>query len=586
LHATYNQVSFSETAKFFGLCLLLQMAVLYGLGRSLRDVAAPMLTIFLSVLWTLGLTELLGYKLNLFIIMVPVLLCCAGIGDSMHIIELFRQNLARGMGRGAALRAAMGRAGWPCLITSVTTAAGFISFQSSDIPPFREMGVYAALGTMVAYALSFLVCLVIYGPRRAEPAQSPESRESQAAGPVLKKDAFARFLGAVADFDLAHPRAILIAAALLMALSVVGYLRIVTETDTIRMFSPQVPLRQAYDFVDRAMGGAMSVELLLDSGTAEGARDPEFLLKAEELQNFLDRRPEVTKTASLLNIIKKINQALHGGGPESYALPRGREAAAQCLWLYETSNGRDLDKLMSFDGRYARLTAKTASLDTQGVRALTEAAYAKAAEIFQDPGAVSATGSLEWTRSMNDLQVSGQRGTFLSAFVTISLVMCLALRSIRLGLLSMIPNVFPVMLTLGFVGAAGLYMDMPLMSFSPVIIGLVVDDTTHFLYGFRGSFLSLGTYREALRSTLMTVGRPMLFTTGTLVCGFLILPLSQITGVAKFGGLACLAFLLAILADLMLMPAVLLAFKPLGPERVQGALAGPAGEPGEGRRIG
>ncbi len=559
LHTDYDRISFQESATFFGLCLLVQMVLLFWLGKGLRSVIAPIGVVVLAVIWTLGMIQLLGFTLNLFIILLPTLMICVCIGDSMHMIATFNQESPNAPSVGAALCRTLASAGLPCLLTSLTTAAGFLGFCTTGIRPFREMGVYAALGTMIAFILSVLVVLIIFGGKRKTAV--PVSAQP---APPARPDFFDRLLHGIYRINIRFPKTLLMLFAVLFAASLYGYGRIEVESNTARMLSPALALRQAYDFVDTHMGGSMSVEILLDTGRENGVKSQEFLRGLERLQQHLDEEPVVTKTVSVLNILKTINEAMHDGNPAAYAVPAGTdETIAQYLLFYEMANGRELDKVVSFDSRVARLTARTRTIGTRDVRHLAREVEAFSQTVFGDKVKVSMAGHLDWVRSMNDLLASGQSQSFLTALLLVSAIMCLALGSLRLGILSMLPNVFPVFITLGLMGMAGIYMDMPLMSFSALIIGVVVDDTIHFLFHYREAFARSGSYEQALEATLHTTGRPLLFTTLTMVCGFSVLLFSHVLGVMKFGGLGCFAFAWALLADLFLVPAILLTFHPL-----------------------
>lgn len=406
----------------------------------------------------------------------------------------------------------------PCLLTSLTTAAGFLGFCAADIQPFREMGVYASVGALMAYILSILVVLLLYSTER-DKAPSAPTPGTPGAPPVLpprqrrsgseRPDIFDRFLGRVYLINVRYPKVLLALFVVLLGVSVYGYTLVEVETGTARMLSKSLPLRQAYDFVDERMGGSMSVEIMLDTGRENGVKSQAFLRGLERLQQHLDVSPLVTKTVSVLDIIKKINESMHGGDKAAYALPDGDDAAiAQYLLLYEMSDGRELDKLVSFDSRVARLTAKTRTLGTGDVRRLSEDVAAFSRGVFGDTVKVRMAGNLDWTKSMNDLLADGQRQSFLAALLVVSVIMCFALGSLRLGLLSMLPNIFPVFVTLGLMGVSGIYMDMPLMSFSAIIIGVVVDDTIHFLFHYRESFARTGSYEKALEETLLSTGGP------------------------------------------------------------------------------
>ena len=474
LHNDYNELSFKESATFFGLCLLVQMVLLFWLGKGVRGVIGPISVVVLSVIWTLGMIQVLGFTLNLFIILIPTLLICVCIGDSMHIIATYNQHRREGLGVVAALRQAMSETGMPCLLTSLTTAAGFLGFCAADIQPFREMGVYASVGALMAYILSILVVLLLYSTERDKAPSAPTpgmpGAPARTASPVTpirigKPDIFDRFLGRVYLINVRYPKVLLTLFVALLGVSVYGYTLVEVETGTARMLSKSLPLRQAYDFVDERMGGSMSVEIMLDTGRENGVKSQAFLRGLERLQQHLDVSPLVTKTVSVLDIIKKINESMHGGDKAAYALPSGDDAAiAQYLLLYEMSNGRELDKLVSFDSRVARLTAKTRTLGTGDVRRLSEDVAAFSRDVFGDTVKVSMAGNLDWTKSMNDLLADGQRQSFLAALLVVSVIMCFALGSFRLGLLSMLPNIFPVFVTLGLMGVSGIYMDMPLMT--------------------------------------------------------------------------------------------------------------------------
>lgn len=563
LHHDYNILSLTESQKFFGLCLLIQFLLLFKLTKGFKGVLTSLAVVFLSVIWTMGLIHVLGYTLNLFIILVPTLLVCIGIGDSMHIISVFHQHKTPAISSRAAIITAITEVGPPCLLTSITTAAGFLAFNAADIRPFREMGVYASLGTMSAFLLSIVLVTLCFGLSKKRPPDKfctvSNSHSSDFLQSVLQK---------IAKITISRPKSVMGFFLILTAISCFGYSLIEVETNTARMLSPSQPLRQAYDAIDSSMGGSMSVELMLNTGTPEGIKNPEFLKKLEILQQAVESLPTVTNTTSINDLLKKLNQSMHENNPAHYVLPSTRQAIAQHLLLYELSDGSELDKLLSFKNDVARLTVKTTTLGTKQLRELANFVELRSKEIFGTTATVEMAGHLYWMKAMNDLLGAGQKQSFLTAIIIITLLMTLCLRSLKLGVLSIIPNIFPVLITLGLMGLTGMYMDMPLMSFSAIIIGVAVDDTIHFLFRFKKEFTRHASYSNAIESTLLSVGKPLLFTTVTLALGFSVLSFSDLTGVAKFGGLACFAFSWALLADFFFVPSLLLIFKPLGEEAI------------------
>ena len=346
-----------------------------------------------------------------------------------------------------------------------------------------------------------------------------------------------------------------------------GYRLIEVETNSIEFASTDLPVRQAYDYMDSHMGGSMSMEVMLDTGKKDGIKDIKFLSQMEALQSYTDKHPLISKTTSVIDTIKKMRRAMHENRMEYYSLPETTAQAAEYLFLYETSGGEELDKYVSFNYDIARINARTKSLNSKDVRTFISDIHRFVKQNIDPSIKVEYTGTMPWVRAMSDYVSQGQKRSFMLAFLAITCMMIIVLRSFKLGLISMIPNVFPVLISLGLMGFAGVYLSIPLMILSPIIIGVAVDDTIHFFMRYRREFNRTGTYEGALKATLSTVGRPIMFTTMTLVLGFSVFGLSDMYNVTQFGLLAAFAFLWALLADFFLAPAMMLLFKPLGAER-------------------
>jgi hydrophobe/amphiphile efflux-3 (HAE3) family protein len=554
-------VTARETPLFMLICIVLEMLILFWTIRRVRGVIAPIIVVILSVFWTLGMVGIMGWTLNMMVIIIPTLLIAVGIGDSMHVVAEFQDQQQRGLGRKEAITNTLTIVGLPCLLTTLTTAAAFLSFLATAIKPIREMGAYAAIGVITALVLSLIVVPVFFSfgkDRKKAVSQNPTYN---------RNDLFDRILGWIALINIKHPRAILGIFFVLIVLSVGGYFLIEVESNTIKMFSKRLPVRQAFDYVDSHMGGSMSVEIMADTGKKDGVKDPAFLQQLESLQDYINKHPMTMKTMSVLDLLKKMNQALHENHPEYYTLPETKEQVSEYMFLYETAGGGELDKQVSFNYDIARLTARTKSLDTKDIKIFISDVTGFAKEHLDPSIKIEYTGMIPMVNAMSDLITSGQIKSFGCAFIAISLMMIMVLRSFKLGLISMIPNLFPVLIAIGFMGYAGIYLSMALVTFGAIIIGIAVDDTIHFFVRYRREFNRTGTYEGALKDTLLTVGRPIIFTTITLVAGFSVFALSDISNIGDFGLMAGFAIIWALLADFFLAPAMMLLFKPLGPER-------------------
>lgn len=546
-------------------CLLVQMAVLAWVGRGLRAILVPATVVLTGVLYTFGIIALSGFALNLTVIMVPILLICVGIGDSMHVITEFQSQLATGQPRTAALRGALAVVGWPCVLTSLTTAAGFLAFLSTDVQPFRDLGLYSAAGVLLAVALTFVLVPILYswGPSAARHAlENPAP---------ARRDSFDRLLRGIARLVARRPVAIVSGFGVLCLVSGIGYARVEVESAVTKLFSERVPIRRAYDWVDARMGGSMSLEIMLDTDSPDGVLNPDFLRDMDALDRFADEHELTTGTTSILDVFRMIRKAFHENQASYYDIPETQQEASQFLLLYEFSGGENRDKLVSSDASVARLTIRTRSLDTGEVRRLSADLERFANEQFGDLATIEFSGVMAWARAMNDLIGRGQRNSFAAALIAIGAMMMAVLRSVRLGLISMVPNVFPVLVTLGLMGYLGLYMDIMMMTFSALIIGVAVDDTIHFFVRFRREFARWGAYAPAIEATLTSVGRPILFTTLTLTLGFLVFAASDVAALVRFGTLSAFAFAWALLADFLFAPALLMLLQPLGPERDEAA---------------
>jgi hydrophobe/amphiphile efflux-3 (HAE3) family protein len=556
----YDKLSGKESSTFGLICLSLNLLILLWVARGVRGVIAPLLVVVLSIFWTLGLVGIIGWTLNMMVILLPVLLICVGIGDSMHIIAETQDRMDHGHDRKEAIVKAFTMVGVPCFLTSLTTAAGFTSFLGTVVKPVREMGVYAAIGVIMAFVVSLIIVPIIFslGKDKKRPATGKES--------ISRHDLFDRILDKVFRINTRYPKVIIGIFIGLTLFSVYGYLKIEVETNSMKGLSADLPLRQAYDYIDSKMGGSMAIEMMLDTGRKDGVKDITFLKELEQLQNHIDKHPLTMKTTCVIDFVKKMNRAMHENSPSYYSLPKTSAQATEQLFLYETSGGKELDKQVSFNYDIARLTVRTQSLGSKEVRTFMTDIDKFVKENLDSSIKVEYTGIMTWLRAFVDMVANGQKRSFVLAFSAIAIMMIIALRSFKLGLISMAPNLFPVLISMGFMGMAGMYIDATLMIFSAIIIGVVVDDTIHFFSRYKREFKHKGTYKEAFKATLSIVGRPIMFTTIILVAGFSVFGLSDINSMVKFGLMAGFAFIWALLADFFLAPALLLLMKPLGAE--------------------
>jgi len=558
----YEKLVQGETGQQFSIIVIVQILLLLWLGRGLRGVVTPLGVTIVSVFWTVGSMGLLDITANLLTIALPTMLICVGIGDSMHGIAAFHNQVDKGTPRKEALRKAFTEVGGAVMLTSLTTAIGFLAYLTTHVKPYREMGVYVALGVIYAFVLTLILVPALYSFGKAHPRPRKSRLGGKGSG-----DIFDRWLSMTHRIVTTRTKTVAAIFVVIMAVTFAGFLMMKVESNSAKLIFKRIPLRQTLDMFDERLGTGNNLEFLIDTGRPDGVKDPAFMKKLDQLQGYAQAHPLVTKATSVTHVIKKVRQALHGNDPAFYALPDSNRAMAQYLFLYESSGGDELDRQVGFTYDVIRLSLKTKYLDTGQGRQLSEDMLAKTREMFGPDVRLVESGSISRYLALNDILFEGQRNSFIAALTVITLVMMLVLRSVRLGLISLAPNVLPVFLTMGFMGLTGFYLDVITISFAAVIIGVAVDDTIHFFTRFREEFVRVGNYSGALKLALKSTGRPITFTSMVLILGNAVFLTSGILGFFKLGLLFGVAFATALIADLYFATALILIFKPLGPER-------------------
>jgi predicted RND superfamily exporter protein len=564
LNDAYNTIIGGESVMLSLFTLAIITVIFFFFFRSVVSVVAPGLIVNLSVIACMGLIGLLGWSLDMSFGSVPTLLTAIGVAHSVHILSEFRAHFTLMGDRREALVQTLFLVGTPCLLTSLTTAAGFASMSFVPIKSISHMAVYSAFGVMMAFVLSLtlLMALLSFG-RRTPRREASEQDWIHAKG---GRRVHAALIG-IADFAVRRRRPILAGFGAVFVVSGLGISQIVVDSNWLDDFSSRVPLKGITKKVDDVMGGVTNVIYLFDSGEPDGIKNPAVLREMERVQQLGESHENlVRKSYSLLDILKDLNQAFHGGDPAWYRIPESPELVAQYLLIYEMSGGEEAEEFVSSDYRRASLELRLKLAMTSESAKLVEAIEADLARDPPTAAKVSLTGIGALWLKLLDYIVSSQIQGFLIAFAVIAVMMCAVFRSLRVGLIAMVPNLAPVVLTLGVMGWLGLPLDYNKLFIAVVAIGIAVDDTIHLVSRFHYEFERTGNYEEALRASLEDVGRALFITSVALVLGFLCLTFSVMASQITFGVLLALTILAALVADFLLMPALVLTFRPFGPE--------------------
>ncbi len=547
----------ADMGQFMGLAFLTIGVFLFFLFRRISGFVLPLLVVIISLLSTIGLMAGTGVPFTIPTTILPSFLLAVGVGASVHLLALFFREFKQTGDKEGAIVFSLGHSGLPIVMTSATTAAGLYAFIPAEMAPVSHLGIFGGTGVLIAlmYTLVLVPTLLALWPM----SQYARFGTGKRAG------GFDRFLIATADFATSRSAAIVGVAAAVVAISVVGLFSLRFVMDFKGWMPETLPIRQAMDQVDAKMKGSATLELVVDTGEENGLYDPAVLQGVEALAEFAKNyRTQaglqlVGKTNSVVEVLKETNRALNENREEFYRLPDSRELVAQELLLFENSGSDDLERLVDSQFSKARLTLGVpmheASVYVKFVADLQPAAQrALGGEVE-----VTITGTMRLFTKMIFTMMRSMVTSYTIAFVVISLLMILLIGSLRIGLLSMIPNLSPIFITMGVVmGFTGIPLDVFTLLTGSIALGLAVDDTIHFFHNFRRYYGEGCSAEEAVRQTFLTSGRAMLFTTLVLVTGFWLFMLATLNNVFNFGLLTGVALLLALAADFLLAPALMI----------------------------
>lgn len=544
-----------DMGRFMLLALLAIGTFLFVLFRRISGVVLPLLVVMLSLLSTIGLMAWSGTPFSTPTAILPSFLLAVGVGASVHLLSIFyREYAARGSKEGALVYA-LGHSGLPILMTGLTTSAGLFAFVTADLAPIGDLGLFGGIGALISllFTLVLLPALLALWPLQ-QPTGQARPGHRRGLDSVLE---------AIADFATGRAWSIVILSAAIVVFAGVGLTWMKFSHSPIRWIPRSIELRQAIDLMDREMKGSSTVEVIIDTGRENGLYEPAVLNRIDALVEFAgllknsDGRPYMGKANSVADVLKETHQALNGNDERYYAVPRQRELIAQELLLFENSGSDDLERMVDSLFSQARVSLKVHNEDASEYVRFVREVKNEAARLFGSDASVTMTGIMTLFTGIIDNMMRSMVKSYSIAVAVIAIMMILLLSSFRIGLLSMVPNLFPILLTLGLMGWTGIPLDGFTLLIGSIALGLAVDDTIHFFHNFRRYYGQTRDTKESVRLTLATTGRAMLITTLVLVTGFWLFMLATLNNVFFFGLLTGITLIFALLSDFLLAPAML-----------------------------
>ena len=542
-----------DMKKFIKLALLIIAIVLFILFRRISGVFLPLLVVILTLLSTISMMAISGAAIKLPTQVLPLFLLAIGVAAAVHLLAIFFRDFNKHGNKRNAIGYCLGHSGLAVAMTSLTTAAGLLSFSTSEVAPIADLGWFAASGVMISllYTLVLLPSLIAILPLKQKLDDSTQSR-TQFMDNILAKTAF---------IATSHSRIIVNIAAVLFIIAFIGVMQINFKHDPLRWLPESWESRQATELIDVKMRGTGVIEVVVDTGKTNGLYEPKFMNTLNELHNKINPMTHgdifIGKTVSVVDILKESNRALHENKDEFYQVPQDKALIAQELFLFENSGSDDLEDFVDSQFSMARFTIKTPWVDAATSAEMIQLIEAEFEHAFGDSTAMYSTGMASLFSRTMDAAIEGTKQSYMIAAFVICLMMIALMGSIKLGLISMIPNLLPIFISMGMMGYLGMPLDMFTMLIGSISIGLVVDDTIHFMHNFRRYHLNSGNVNQAVRETLQSTGRAIVVTTIVLCFGFFIFMAASMENLFRFGLITGITIFLALLADLFLAPALM-----------------------------
>jgi predicted RND superfamily exporter protein len=562
---TYQEIMVNDTILITGIALLLILILCALLiNPSFVGIIGPTTVVLVSVILTLGLIGFLSWKINNFFTLLPTLLCAVGIAQSVHILLEYQRQLALSGDQNLSIKNALHKVGGPCLMAAVTTAAGFAAMVVSDLRLIAEFAVYSAFGILATFVFSITLLVVFLG---GKPSVQGGPKQVQKTSRLQLNPRISQLVDKCIELNLQHPKTVLTSFAVVFAIAFLGITRLHNDFSFLHEFKPHVEWRADTEKVEDEMGGTLRMSYLIDTERADGVKNPELLQHIEKIQQFAEKNPVVIKTLSLADIFKDLNQTFHSGDSNYFTLPDKNDLLAQYFLVYEMSGGEELNEFVSPDFSRTVIELQLQMTYASDVRNLMNDidAYVQANPLPSNATGQATGFGLLWVK-LTDYIAKTQIQSYALVFAMIAVFMCVSFGSVKVGMLSMIPNLTPVVFAMGALGWANMPLDYMKLLLATIAIGIAVDDTIHLVTRTRSRFFESGNYATALSQGLRDVGPALIITSCILVVAFSAYLLSNTTILSNFGLLLGGTISAALLADLFLMPVLIMTTKPFGAE--------------------
>lgn len=552
--------------------LLIMIVLFWFLFRSLSAVVWPISVVILSTLWTVGIVAWLGITITTMLMLTVMLILAVGTADAIHILSGYLYFRKRNEDHQQALAHAFKKSALACLLTTITTMIGMLALTLTQIVHIKVFGFMSAFGVGLAFLFTIFwlpLMLDLWAPA----SRKRDSKETRLAGLGRAIPDFSFYLQRILEgvMPIVERHRYLIIAVFLgiFGTCLYGATQVMVDSNIIEQFKEGTRIRKTYELVDKNMMGTQNLEIFFEMGEANAFQDPEVLKALDRMQARIeDKYDLVVRTSSLADVVKDAYQTLNEDREEMYRIPDNERMLSQTLFMFNNANPEDRRKLVSDDYSKSHVSVQLYNEGSyrytrmfEQMREDIDRTVQELKQSYPDM-TVSITGGLALIMEFSHYITWSQIRSLVMVIAVISIVLIFVFGSMRAGLISIIPNLIPATITFGLLGLLGIALDADTMIIAPVIIGIAVDDTIHFITHYRAEVLIDGDVVRSLTDTIKEVGQAITFTTLILGLGFSIMAFSSHMGTSNMGRFGTLAIFVALLCDLFMLPAMILIFKP------------------------
>lgn len=545
----------SEIGLFVGAALGITSLLFFFFFRSFRATMISMFVVIIGVMWSFGTLGLLHYEITVLTAIIPPLIIVIGIPNCIFLINKYQQEIKNHGNKAKSLQRVISKVGNATLMTNLTTAAGFGTFIFTDSTLLKEFGIVASLNIVFLFILCLIIIPIVY-------SYMPMPKEKHLAH--LGKNYMAAFMNWIENTIRHHRVAVFSTAIGILVLGIIGIYQITVSGSIIEDMPKKAPFFKDIVFYEKEFDGVMPLEIVIDTKRPKGALKSVTLKRIEELQETIIEIPELSKPVSVVNLVKYSKQAYYNGNPEFYELPTKQEEAFILSYIKNSTQKGNENMLKSYvdsTGQYARITTFMRDIGTDKMQKIEERLQDKINHIFpKERYEVSLTGKAYVFEKGTHYLIDNLVQSLLFAIVLISLLMAYMFRSFKMIIVSLLPNILPLVMTAGLMGFLGIPIKPSTILVFSIAFGISVDDTIHFLAKYRQELKANDwKIKRSVYSTLKEAGISMFYTSVVLFFGFSVFTLSDFGGTVALGGLVATTLLFAMLSNLILLPALLLS---------------------------